>query len=75
MPANEFALPKLPDDFEVRCTATRRRIEAGEPMTIEHIAEQLGLSFELFAACCAVYAAAVHGVTVEIDAASRETTH
>jgi hypothetical protein len=75
MPANEPALPELPDDFEDRCSATYKRLQAGEPMTMEYIAERLGLPFEFFAAACAVYAAAVYGVPVEIDAGSRQTTH
>ena len=74
MPANEPALPELPDDFEERCTATYKRMEAGEPMTIEQIAGQLGLSFEFFAGACAGYAA-IYGVLAEIDASSRQTTH
>ncbi len=70
MPANE-----LPQDFEARCAAMRRRLEAGEPMTVEHIAEQLGLSFEDFAAACAVYSAVVYGVPMSVDSTSRQTTH
>jgi hypothetical protein len=75
MPANEPALPELPDDFEVRCTAMYKRLEAGEPMTVEYLADQLGLSFEFLAAALAVYSAVVYGVPVEIDADSRQTTH
>lgn len=74
MPANELALPELPADFEDRCTATYERLKAGEPMTIEYIASQLGLPFEFFAGACAGYAA-LSGVLVEIDAASRQTSH
>jgi hypothetical protein len=77
MPANEPALPQftLPDDFEDRCTAMNNRLEAGEPMTIEYIATQLGMPFELFAAACALYAAAAYDVPVEIDATSLQTSH
>ncbi len=75
MPANEPALPDLPDDFQERCTATYKRLEAGEPMTIEYIATELGMPFELFAAACALYAAAAYDVLVEIDAISCQTTH
>ena len=75
MPANEPALPELPDDFQEGCTATYKRLEAGEPMTIEYIADQLGMPFEFFAAACAVYGAVVCGVAVEIDAGSRQATH
>lgn len=71
----EPALPELPADFEDRCTATYKRLEAGEPMTVEYIADQLGMPFELFAAACAVYGAVVCGVSVEIDATSRQTSH
>jgi hypothetical protein len=75
MPANEPDLPELPADFEKRCTATYKRLDAGEPMTLENIAAELGLSFEFFAAACAVYSALVYGVPAEIDAGSRQTTH
>jgi hypothetical protein len=75
MPANEYALPELPDDFQERCIATYKQLEAGEPMTVEYIAEQLGMPFEFFAAACAIYSAVVYGVPVEIDASSRQTTH
>jgi hypothetical protein len=75
MPAYEPALPELPDDFQARCTAINKRLEAGEPMTIEYIADQLGMPFELFAAACAVYGAVACGVSVEIDATSRQTSH
>jgi hypothetical protein len=75
MPANDFVMSELPVDFEERCRATRQRLESGEPMTVEYIAGQLGLSFECFAAACAVYSATVYGVPMEIDATSRETTH
>jgi hypothetical protein len=73
MPANEPALPELPDDFQERCTATYKRLEAGEPMTVEYLAAELGLSFEFLAAALAVYSAVVYGVPVEIDADSRQT--
>jgi hypothetical protein len=74
MPANEFALPEKPADFEDRVSATYKRLRAGEPMTIEYIASELGLPFEFFAGACAGYAA-LAGVLVEIDAATRETSH
>jgi hypothetical protein len=74
MPANELALPELPSDFEDRVSATYKRLKAGEPMTIEYIAGQLGLPFEYFAGACAGYAA-LAGVLVKIDAAGRQTTH
>ncbi len=69
MPAIDPALLqlRLPDDFHERSTAINIRLEAGEPMTIEYIADQLGMPFELFAAACALYAAAVYDVLVEID--------
>lgn len=75
MPTDDFSLPELPHDFEARCAAMRQRLESGEPMTVEYIAGQLGVSFELFAAACAVYSATVYGVPMEIDATRRETTH
>jgi hypothetical protein len=77
MPAIDPALLQfsLPANFHERCAATNKRLEAGEPMTIEYIADQLGMPFEFFAAACAVYSAVVYGVPVEIDATSSQTTH
>jgi hypothetical protein len=51
------------------------RLEAGEPMTVEYVADQLGMPFELFAEVCALYAAPAYDVLVEIDASSRQTIH
>jgi hypothetical protein len=74
MSAHEPTLPELPADFEQRCTETYKRLEAGEPMTIPNIADQLGLPFEFLGDCLAVYSATVYGVPALVDP-SRPITH
>lgn len=74
MSANEPSLPEVPADFEERVSETYKRLLAGEPMTIQNIADALGLPFEFLGACLAVYSVAVYGVPAVIDA-SRPTTH
>lgn len=44
----------IPDDFNERCRALNARINAGEAMTYEYMAEQLGIPFEVFAAALAL---------------------
>lgn len=65
---------ELPADFKQRCAETYKRLLAGEPMTIQNIADQLGLPLEFLGACLAVYSATAYGVPAVIDA-SRPTTH
>lgn len=62
-PEPEF---NLPADFEQRCSETYKRLLAGEPMTIENIADQLGLPYEFFAGALAGYAGAL-GVLAMVD--------
>lgn len=65
MPAREPELD-LPADFEQRCSTTLAQLEAGSPMTIEQIANTLGLSYEFFAVALATYAA-TRGVPAMVD--------
>jgi hypothetical protein len=51
-----------------------RTHESRRAHTIEYIAAELGLPFEFFAGACAGYAA-LAGLLLEVDAASRQTTH
>jgi hypothetical protein len=74
MPSHEFARLGLPDDFDVRCKTMNARIEAGERMTLQYIADQLGLPFEVFAQCLGA-ACAVIGVPFEIDTSPLPTHH
>jgi hypothetical protein len=67
MPANELALPKLPDDFDERRERMLARMQSGEKMTVEYLADQLGLPFEFLATSMAVYIAARDGCLVVID--------
>jgi hypothetical protein len=43
-----------PADFAERCRTTNARIEAGEPMTIEQIADAIGIPYETFAEAMAL---------------------
>ncbi len=71
-PAPEF---ELPEDFEQRCTSVYARLQADEPMTIEQIAEQLGLPYEFFAGALAGYAA-MRGVLALVDLSpASQTVH
>ncbi|MBN8976328.1 MAG: hypothetical protein J0I08_07610 [Rhizobiales bacterium] len=67
--------PDLPTDFEQRCSRMYARLEAGEPMTIEYLAEQLGLPFEFLATTLAVYCAATHRVSALIDLSPSRSLH
>lgn len=60
----------LPPDFAERCRATNARIEAGVPMRMQDIADQLGIPFEFFAAALAVYVATVKGQIAIVDPTS-----
>lgn len=64
--ATEF-LDELPVDFEERCARMYARMQSGEPMTIEYIADQLGLSYEFFATMLAVYSAVTRHVPAVVD--------
>lgn len=64
----------FPADFEQRCSKTLAQLQAGAPMTIEQIADSLGLSYEIFAAACASYAAAL-GVTAIVDLSPSRPLH
>lgn len=65
---------ELPADFEQRCSSTLAELEAGTPMTIEQIADSLGLSYEFFASACASFAAA-RGVMAIIDLSPPRPLH
>lgn len=38
----------LPANFNERCRAVKERIEAGDAMTLEYIADELGMPFAVF---------------------------
>lgn len=59
----------LPPDFQARCRKVNENINAGQPMTMQNIADALGLPFEFFAAACGLAAALRDGVTVVINPA------
>lgn len=58
---------ELPADFESRCTSMFGRLQAGEPMTVEYLADQLGLPYGFLATALAVYCAVTHRVPVLVD--------
>lgn len=65
----------VPFDFAERCASVFARLEAGEPMTMEYIASELGLDYDVFAICCAAYCVANHRVPVLVDFASAAPLH
>ena len=58
---------KLPDDFAERCARTRQRTENGEAMTMQHLADALGLPFEFVGAALAIAEALATGRPVLVD--------
>lgn len=65
----------VPIDFEERRDKVLARLEAGEAMTIQAIADALGLPFEFFALTVSLYSAARSGVPVALDDNTKPTTH
>jgi hypothetical protein len=65
----------LPADFAERCRSTSARILAGEAMTYQYIADQLGIPFETFALCLGAHVVLAHGLPVLIDPTPLEKTH
>lgn len=57
----------LPPDFADRCRKTNIRIQSGEAMTMQYIADQLGIPFEFFAAASGIAVALQTGQRVIID--------
>ncbi|WP_316179658.1 MULTISPECIES: hypothetical protein [unclassified Bradyrhizobium] len=64
----------LPADFESRCTAVYARLQAGEPMTVEYLADQLGLPYEFFAGALAAHAASL-GALALVDLSPPRPLH
>jgi hypothetical protein len=62
----------LPADFVNRCARVNAQIEAGDPMTLQFIADQLGMPFEIFAWCLSAYCT-VAGIPFAIDASPLPT--
>jgi hypothetical protein len=60
---------KLPSDFVQRCSATSTRVADGEAMTMQYLADALGLPFEFLAAASAIAGALACGHPVIIDPA------
>ena len=54
-------------EFLVRCREMQARIESGEPMTLEYLGQQLGLSWSFFASCFADLITMQTGLPVVIN--------
>lgn len=64
------ALPfDLPNDFDARAKAMRHRLVGGEAMTLQYMADALGVPFEFIAACIGLMLALKTGEPVVIDPA------
>jgi hypothetical protein len=59
----------LPSDFGSRCSETKRHTESGEAMTIQQLADALGLPFEFVGAAVAISEALLTGRPVVVDPA------
>ncbi|MGL3106684.1 hypothetical protein [Bradyrhizobium sp. BR 1432] len=44
--ASEAPNVDLPANFEQRCATMDARLQAGEPMTVEHLTDQLGAPYD-----------------------------
>jgi len=66
---------RLRDDFAARCSETRRRTDAGEVMTVQQLADALGLPFEFIGAALAIAEALATGRPVLVDLAASPLPH
>jgi hypothetical protein len=66
---------RLPDNFAERCKDIGRRIAAGEPMTLQHLADALGLPFEFISAAVAISEALATGRPVLVDPSPAKRPH
>jgi hypothetical protein len=64
----------LPADFGQRCAIMLARLQADEPMTIEYLADQLGVPYEFLAGALAGYAATL-GVLALLDLSPPRPLH
>jgi hypothetical protein len=67
MSANDSSFPELPDDFDDRRERMLARLQSGEKMTVQYLADQLGLPFEFLATSMAIHIAARDGCQVVVD--------
>jgi hypothetical protein len=57
----------IPNDLQDRAQALNVRVAAGEAMTMQHLADALGLPFEFVAVCIGLTMALQSGQPVIID--------
>jgi hypothetical protein len=61
---------RLPPDFGSRCSETKRRTDSGEAMTLQQLADALGLPFEFVGAAVAISEALLTGRPVIVTPAA-----
>lgn len=66
---------ELPADFVARCQRTNQRVLSGEAMSMQHIADALGLPFEFVSAAMAITAVLQSGRSVLVDPAPATKAH
>jgi hypothetical protein len=59
----------LPPDFAERCAEKNRRVASGEALTIQNLADALGLPFEFVSAAIAISMVLQSGQPVIVDPA------
>ncbi len=68
----EAVVFQVPSDFQARCAAKSSRIADGEEMTIQQLADALGLPFEFVAAAVAITEVLLTGRPVLVAPAPAE---
>jgi hypothetical protein len=67
---------ELPADFEQRCIAVYSRLQIGDPMTVAHIANQLGVPYDFLATGLGVlFGAIIHSVPALVDLSPERPLH
>lgn len=71
----ESTVADLPADFEQRSAVMRARLCAGERMTVEHLAAELGVTAGFLATAIAVYCAVTDRRPVLVDLSHARPLH
>lgn len=67
MTATPLSYPEFPANFAERSQRIFDRLQSGEKMTVQYLADQLGLPFEFVATAMAISIAARDGCQVIVD--------